>query len=155
MTTATTAGSGFFPLDRQLQVEGQGWSEALRKLAVWLSGLVTFEQAEDVLEKVGQVPMSDSTAWRQAQAYGEQAQAVEAAQRAAATAVPDRQQIVPGDVSTPERLAATMDGAMLHVRGEGWKELKVGGLGKIELQPTRDPLTGDILDLPHTSRIPT
>jgi len=141
---------GFFPLDRQLKVEGQGWSEALRKLAVWLSGLVTFEQAEDILEQVGQVPMSDSTAWRQAQTCGARAQAVEAAQRAAATAVPDRQQIVPGEVPTPERLAATMDGAMIHVRQEGWKELKVGGLGKIELQPTRDPLTGDMLDLPHT-----
>ena len=122
----------------------------MRKLAVWLSGLVTFEQAEEVLEKVGQVPLSDSTAWRQVQTCGAQAQAVEAAQRAAATAAPDRQQIVPGEVPTSERLAATMDGAMIHVLQEGWKELKVGGLGKIELQPTRDPVTGDMLDLPHT-----
>lgn len=82
----TTAGLGFFPLDRQLKVEGQRWSEALRKLAVWLSGLVTFEQAEDILGQVGQVPMSDSTAWRQVQTCGAQAQALEAAQRAAATA---------------------------------------------------------------------
>ena len=98
--TATTAGSGFFPLDRQLKVEGQRWSEALRKLAVWLSGLVTFEQAEGVLEQVGQVPLSDSTAWRQVQTCGAQVQALEAAQ-CAATAVPDRQQIMPGEVPTP------------------------------------------------------
>jgi hypothetical protein len=112
--------------------------------------LVTFEQAEDILEQVGQVAMSDSTPWRQAQSGGAQAQAVEVAQRAAATAVPDRRQIVPGEVPTPERRAVTLDGAMIHVRQEGRKELKVGGLGKIELQPTRDPLTGDLLDLPHT-----
>ena len=43
-----------------------------------------------------------------------------------------------------------MHGATLHILGEGWKELKVGGLGTIELQPMRDPVTGDILDLPHT-----
>jgi hypothetical protein len=71
----------FFPLDRQLKVEGQAWSDSLRKLAVWLSGLVTFEQAERVLEWVGQLVMSDSTAWRQVQSSGAQALALEAAAR--------------------------------------------------------------------------
>ena len=131
-------------------MEKQQWSDGLRHLAVWLDGLLTFEQAESVLAKVGQVPMSDTTAWRHAQVCGAVALAVEAAQRATATALPDRQQIVPGQGSNPERLAATMDGAMLHVRGEGWKELKVGAVGQIELQPTRDPVTGDVLELAHT-----
>ncbi len=140
----------FFPLDRQLQVAGQAWSEGLRKLAVWLDGLLTFEHVECVLEQVGQVVMSDTTAWRQGQHSGAQAQALEAAQRASAIAAPDRAQIVPGESATAERLAATMDGAMLHIRGEGWKELKVGGIGKIELAPTRDPITGDMLELAHT-----
>ena len=140
----------FFPLDRQLQVEGQSWSNGLRKLAVWLDGLLTFEHVERVLEQVGQVLMSDTTAWRQGQASGAQAQALEAARRAAAAAMPDRAQIVPGEAATSERLAATMDGAMLHIRGEGFKELKVGGIGKIELAPTRDPITGDKLELART-----
>jgi hypothetical protein len=131
-------------------VEKQQWSDGLRKLAVWLDGLLTFEQAESVLAQVGQVPMSDTTAWRHAQVCGTVARAVEAAQRATATALPDRQQIVPGQGSNPDRLAATMDGAMLHVCGEGWKELKVGAVGQIELQPTRDPVTGDVLELAHT-----
>jgi hypothetical protein len=131
-------------------VAGQGWSEGLRKLSVWLSGLVTFEQAERILTQVGQMPMSASSAWRQVQGCGAHAQAVEAAQRAVASALPDRQQIVPGEARTHDRLAATMDGAMIHVRGEGWKELKVGGIGKIELQPTCDPITKEVLELPHT-----
>lgn len=129
---------------------GQRWSEGLCKLAVWLDGLVTFEQTEAVLRQVGQLHMSASTAWRQLQRRGAQAVAVEAAQRAAATAVPERKQIVPGERPNPDRLAATMDGAMIHVRREGWKELKVGGIGKIELAPSRDPLTGDVLELAHT-----
>jgi hypothetical protein len=126
------------------------WSDGLRKLAIWLSGLVTFEHVERVLQQVGQMPMSDSSAWRQVQASGQRAQAWDAARRAAATAVPDRNQIVPGEVSTPERLAATMDGAMIHIRHEGWKELKVGGIGQIELAPSRDPRTGDVLELART-----
>jgi hypothetical protein len=122
----------------------------LRKLAVWLDGLLTFERAENVLGQVGQMLMSDTTAWRQVQRSGAQALAVEAAQRAAASALPARQQIVPGEVATPERLAATMDGAMIHIRAEGWKELKVGGIGKIQLGPTKDPVTGELVELAHT-----
>lgn len=120
------------------------------KLAVWLDALLTFQQTESVLAQVGQMHMSDSTAWRQLQKHGAKAQALEAAQRLAATAAPDRQRIVPGEVPNTQRLAATMDGGMIHVRDEGWKELKVGGIGQIELAPSRDPLTGDILDLAHT-----
>jgi hypothetical protein len=122
----------------------------LRKLAVWLDGLLTFERAESVLAKVGQVAMSDTTAWRQAQACGAQAQALEAAQRAAATAVPDRQQVVPGEARSSDRLALAMDGGMVPIRGEGWKELKVGGVGRIVLGPARDPETGDVLELART-----
>jgi len=122
----------------------------LCKLAVWLDALLTFEQTESVLAQVGQMSMSDSTAWRQLQKRGAQAEALEAAQRLAATATPDRQQIVPGEIATSQRLAATMDGAMIHIRGEGWKELKVGGIGQIELAPSRDPLTRDVLELART-----
>jgi hypothetical protein len=122
----------------------------LCKLAVWLDALLTFQQTESVLAQVGQMVMSDSTAWRQLQRKGAQAQALEAAQRAAATATPDRQHIVPGEAHGQERLAATLDGAMIPIRREGWKELKVGGIGKIELAPTRDPITGDMLELAHT-----
>jgi len=122
----------------------------LRKLTVWLDGLLTFERAESVLAKVGQMTLSDTTAWRQAQACGARAQALESTQRAVATAVPDRQQIVPGEAVSPERLAVAMDGGMVPIRGEGWKELKVGGIGRIVLAPARDPETGDLLALART-----
>ncbi len=39
---------------------------------------------------------------------------------------------------------------VIHIRGEGWKELKVGRIGKIQLGPTKDPVTGEMLDLAHT-----
>lgn len=111
---------------------------------------MTFAHTESVLQQVGQLHMSDSTAWRELQRRGAQAVALEATQRAAATAVPDRKLIVPGEKPNADRLAATMDGAMIHVRGEGWKELKVGGIGRIQLAPSRDPLTGESVDLART-----
>jgi hypothetical protein len=122
----------------------------LRKLAVWLDGLLTFERAESVLAKVGHLAMSDTTAWRHAQASGARAQALESAQRAVATALPDRQVIVPGEAPSRERLAVALDGGMLPIRGEGFKELKVGGMGRIVFQAGRDPVTGDVLELART-----
>lgn len=122
----------------------------MTKQAVWLSGLLDFEQAAEVLEKVAQVSIGSKTVWRLAQRWGERASTVEAIQRAAANAAPDRQHIVPGETLGEARLAVALDGGMVNLRQEGWKELKVGCLGQIELQPTRDKATGDVLDLAHT-----
>jgi uncharacterized protein with PIN domain len=36
---------GDFPLDRQMRIWERHWSEQVAKQAVWLSGLVTYEQA--------------------------------------------------------------------------------------------------------------
>ncbi len=74
---------------------------------------------------------------------------MEALERAAVNATPDRQQIVPGAATRDERLAVALDGGMWHLRGEGWKELKVGCLGQIALQPPRDQATGEVLQLAH------
>ena len=126
------------------------WSEHLAKQAVWLSGLLDFAQAAEVLEQVAQVPIGSKTVWRLAQRWGERAGSVEAVQRAAANAAPDRQQIVPGEAMGAARLAVALDGGMVNIRKEGWKELKVGCIGQIELQPTRDKATGEVLDLAHT-----
>lgn len=94
--------------------------------------------------------MSDSTLWRQTQVWGERAQAVAAADRTRANALPLRGQVVPGEAPGRERLAAALDGAMVNVRKEGWKELKVGCVGKIEIWPTPDRETGELVDLAHT-----
>ena len=45
--------------------------------------------------------------------------------------------------------AATMDGTMIYIREEGWKELKVGCVFEIEVRPTRDQETGEWVDLAH------
>jgi hypothetical protein len=38
---------------------------------------------------------------------------------------------------------------MIHIRGEGWKELKVGSVFDVEVRPTRDKDTGDWVELAH------
>lgn len=121
----------------------------MQKWAVWLGGLLPFEHAEEVLNTVGQVPMSDSTLWRQVQVWGERGRRREARQRAEASALPARGHIVPGEVPQGAVKGVAMDGATVNIRHEGWKELKVGSVFEVDVRPTRDRETGELIDLAH------
>jgi hypothetical protein len=122
------------------------------KQAVWLSGWVEFETAEDILNRVGHIAISDTSVWRRAKKWGERSQAVEATERASATAIPPRSEIVAGEAQTLDKMGVGMDGAMVHIRQEGWKELKVGCVFEIEVRPTRDKHTREVVDLAHAVR---
>lgn len=139
----------FFPLDNQLQVWDVHWSEHVAKQAVWLSGLVTFEQAEMILRTVGQMAISDSSIWRRVAVWGARAQAVEAAHQASAAAVPTREELLAGEAQAPDHMGVAMDGGLVQVRQEGWKELKVGCVFEVAVRPTYQRDTGETLDLAH------
>jgi hypothetical protein len=135
-----------------LQVWDKHWSEQVAKFAVWLSGLMEFEEAERVLNRVGQIPLSDSSIWRRTQKWGERLKAVEAAERATATAMPSRGALIRGEARQQPEMGVAMDGAKVYIRKEEWKELKVGCVFDIEVQPTRDEQTGELVDLAHAVR---
>jgi hypothetical protein len=147
--TVKTADAVFFPLDQPLAVWDKHWSEQVAKHAVWLSGLVEFEDAADLLEKIGQIVMSDSSVWRRVEAWGERGKAAEAVQRAKATTLPPRSEIVAGEARQPKDMGVAMDGANVHIRREGWKELKVGCIFDIAVWPTPERETGDLIELAH------
>jgi hypothetical protein len=125
------------------------WSEGVVKQAVWLSGLLDFAQAAEVMEKVGQVPISTATVWRQANEWGEKLKHQAEVQQAIATALPSREQIVPGEAKLQQRMGASLDGAMVPVRTEGWKEVKIGSVFETQLRPAKDKETGEMVDLAH------
>jgi hypothetical protein len=70
----------FFPLDEQLLLWEKHWSEQVAKQAVWLSGLVAYEEAAEILQRVGQIAISKSSIWRRVKRWGTAMQAVEARQ---------------------------------------------------------------------------
>jgi hypothetical protein len=144
-----TAAPAFFPLDQQLEVWETHWSEQVAKQAVWLSGLTDFDTAADLLDQIGQIAMSDSSVWRRVKRWGERGKRVEAAHRTTATALPPRQTIVANDIPQAKDMGVAMDGAMVPLRQEGWKELKVGDIFEIAVRPRPDKVTGDLLDLAH------
>jgi hypothetical protein len=149
----TPAEQVFFPLDEQLRVVGTHWSEQVAKLAVWLGGLMPYEQAAEVLEKVGWIAMSGSSVWRRVEGWGKRFEAIEAGQRAKAMALPRRAEIVPGEAAEADkRMGVAMDGAMVHIRGEGWKELKTGCVFAVEVRPTLDKHTREMVEMAHAVR---
>ena len=109
-----------FPLQGQLEQFDGGWSEGLARQAVWLSGLVPFEQAESILQEIGQVNMSRCSIWRRSQAWGAKFQDLEDRERSQANAVPEKWQPPSRAVEPDRRMGVAMDGMMVHVRQEGW-----------------------------------
>lgn len=130
-----TARVGFFPLDQQLELVDHHWSEGVVRQAVWLSGLVSFEQAEMILHEIGQINISRNSIWRQSQAWGAKLRALEQGERVRANALPVKWEPPSRSIEPDRRLGVAMDGTMIHIRQEGWKELKVGTIFEVEVQP--------------------
>ena len=101
-----------------------GYSVALQREMVWLSGHVPYEQAQAIAARIGGWHVAVGTLWQQTQTHGQRL--LEATERAKQqvrleTTQWDNQRYAP-----QARKSVSMDGGMVHVRGEGWKELKVG-----------------------------
>jgi hypothetical protein len=146
----TSVELGFFPLDRQLELWEKNWSEGLAKEAVWLSGATgSFERAEEAFARIGHVSMSDSTIWRRVDKWGERFEMLEKERQAAAQQLVQKGGVVVPLHKSAERMGAGIDGAKIHIRQEGWKELKVGCLFDIAVRPIFDQESKEWLEQGH------
>jgi hypothetical protein len=143
------AKAGFFPLNDQLELVDGLWSEGVARQAVWLSGLVPFEQAEAILQEIGQVDISRCSIWRRSQVWGASFKALEEAERSKANALSEKWEPPSRAVEPDRRMGVAMDGMMVHVRQEGWKELKVGAVFEIEVRLGRDEHTREPVQMAH------
>jgi hypothetical protein len=124
-----SANAGFFPLDEELGLEEGVHSPALQRDFVWVSSLVPYAQASQVVARFGRQRVAANTLWRYTKRHGERLFEAEQARQAAAQM----------DASPPPRTAEacqpkslSMDGGMVHIRAEGWKEMKVASIGTVE-----------------------
>ena len=146
----TTANGVFSPLDHQLALVDKHWSENVVKAAVWLSGVVgSYEKAAVVLLRIGQLGLSATSIWRRVEQWGTAWQAVEEVRQAKANALPSVGEATQAQPSERQRLGAALDGAMVNIRQEGWKELKVGCVFTIEQQATVEPNTKETVVQGH------
>jgi hypothetical protein len=110
---------------------------------VWLGGIVDYRTAEEILEKVGQIRASDSSVRRQVQVWGHSFQSIAETERIRATALPGRWGKPSRDTTAKGRMGVAIDGSMIHILKEGWKELKIGCVFDVTVRPTVDKETGD------------
>jgi hypothetical protein len=108
-----------------------------------------YGQANEVLEEVGGIEISKSSAWLMGQAWGtrfrEELVAEEATEKAAT-----RAWSTPGGRKAPQnRMGVAVDGAMMYVLEEGWKEFKLGCVYKVVQQTQIDGRTGDVGQFGH------
>ena len=124
-------------------------SDTLVKWAVWLLGLVPDDQAEQILAQIGDIQVSDTSMWRRAKRWGEKIRAVEALQAAQARAMPEAGVVVRGESHSGPRMGVAMDGAMINIRQEGFKEAKIGCVFEVEPRQETDPTTQEVVEHPH------
>lgn len=119
---------------------------------MWLGGLVSFEQAAEILRRVGQISISESSVWRRVRKWGEAFKALEDAERVLANAIPRTGSAPVRSGEGASRKGAAIDGGMIHIRGEGWKECKFGCVFDVEVRTTLDKETNDFVEYAHAVR---
>jgi hypothetical protein len=111
---------------------------------------VSYAQARDIFGEIGQVPISTSSLWRRTQKWGRALRQAEQERVEAAHQLP-QEEIIAGQVKDRERMGLGMDGAMLYILGEGWKELKLGSVFEVEQRATFIKETLEWEDLGHAT----
>lgn len=119
------------------------WSPQLQRMVTRLVGRLPYAEASEVLEELSQIRLAPSSGWHMGQDWGARMQQElgreEEAQKAAA-----REWSTPGGrPNAQQRMGVAVDGAMLYILGEGWKECKLGAVFRVVLEKRRDEVTGD------------
>lgn len=98
----------------------------------WLSGLLPFEQVSHVLDWIGGLTIPKSSVYDQVAKQGERLEQERLWQQEHV----GYERVVLGKLSTDPRAvkSVSLDGGMIHIRGEGWKEFKVGSVSQIRRQ---------------------
>jgi hypothetical protein len=117
-------GAAFFPLDERLGLAAGSLSPDLAREVVWLSGQVPYEDVSDILSRIGGLCVPSSTVWDVVHRQGERL--LEAATIREKQVSIERTQWKQPSYDPALRKGVSMDGGMVNIRGEGWKELKVG-----------------------------
>lgn len=113
---------------------------------VWLSGLLPYQQAVLVFGEIGRIHLNSASLWRYVQHHGERLKThlVHKQQHVS----PERVILGAPELDHDHPKGVSMDGGMVHIRGEGWKEFKAGVVYDIGSQQVYDLQTQELVDVP-------
>ena len=111
-------GRGFYPLDLSLEVSTRSrMSRKKERLLARLAARLPYEEAKAVYEELSYQKTGSMTIHRTAQSLGQKLRQT-----------PPEISLV----SEQGKRHVTADGAMIHIRGEGWKEALVGAVYEVD-----------------------
>jgi hypothetical protein len=117
---------------------------------VWLSAAVgSFALAATILARLGRVHVSCASIWRCTQAAGERFRALAEREREMANGLPELWDPPSRAAVADQRMGVAMDGALIYIRDEQWKELKIGDVFDVAMQPACDSESSEVIDLAH------
>lgn len=129
---------GFFPLDEGLQLGEHCWTPTTVKQMVKLGvEIPSYRRAAENFTELTQVGVSKSRLGELVQSYGGKIVAQQAAEAEAMVKAPAKdEQIVWRQIPEPdsEVMNVSCDGAMINIRGEGWKEVKTVTISAVEAE---------------------
>lgn len=110
----------------------------------WLSGVAgSYEQAAAIMSRLTKMAIDDSTLWRHVSERGTMLREAEEKRKEKAMSLPRRWEAPAQAAPTVARMGSGIDGAMVNIRGEGWKEFKVGAVYEIAERTRQDAITGE------------
>jgi hypothetical protein len=123
------------------------YSDEMCKRMVWLSGLLPYQQCQNVFERIGEQMVPSTSIWRQSQRHGARLQA-HAEQQQAQVSV---ERVVLPDASQDhqQQKGVSIDAGMVNIQGEGWKEFKIGAIFEVEQRLARDERTNELVERAH------
>lgn len=143
-TTAPPARRGFSPLDRRLRLRRDSWSEGLvRESARLATTQSSFKAAGETLNRIGRVDISATTVWRH---HDEVASRIEAELEREEQEIPicalwqdaEAMEWIPSQSPIEEHASVSIDGAMVLIRDEGYREVKVVSISEVTLEPEEE-----------------
>ena len=111
-------------------MDKRGYSSQLAYQLVWLSGHVPFAVAQQILEQLTQLHIGATTIWGQAQDHGERLRQYHLAQQQQTSV--ERTRWTQAQYDAFSKRSISIDGGMVNIRAEGWKEFKVGLVSDFE-----------------------
>lgn len=143
MTTVVTV---FSPLDQTLQLGESSWSPATLANAIQLGvEIASYGRAARLFGEFTHLPMSKSSLHRLVTSHGQKIAAQFEAEAEAMVKVPSKEEEVSWrTVPEPDspHMNVSIDGVMVNLIGEGWKETKITAISAVE--PVVDEETGEI-----------
>lgn len=114
---------------------------------VWLAAKDTYAEAAATFRRIGRRTIPTSTIWDVSQRQGERLR--DYVQRQQDAVAVERVVLPPAGADHERPLGISLDGGMVHVRGEGWKEFKTGAVFDLIAVPELNHKTGEWEDHVH------